>query len=113
MSISQLEFLRHILDECDFINGVVHDKTENEVVGDPVKSRAIVRSLEIIGEASKKVDLDFRAQYPQVEWKKMAGLRDRLIHDYFGVDYTIVWNVVTTDIPALTNEIKAILAESK
>ncbi|MDQ3111027.1 MAG: DUF86 domain-containing protein [Bacteroidota bacterium] len=110
MSISQLEFLRHILDECDFINSVVNGKKSHEVIDNPITSRAIVRSLEIIGEASKKVDAKFKAQYPQVEWKKMAGMRDRLIHDYIGVDYILVWDVVTKDIPLLTVEIKAILA---
>jgi uncharacterized protein with HEPN domain len=110
MSISQLEFLRHILDECDFINSVVKGKNAPQVIDNPVTSRAIVRSLEIIGEASKKVGAEFKAQYPQVEWKKMAGMRDRLIHDYIGVDYMLVWDVVTKDIPLLTVEIKAILA---
>jgi uncharacterized protein with HEPN domain len=58
-----------------------------------------VRSLEIIGEAAKKVPEEFRAQYPTVEWRAMAGMRDRLIHDYLGVDYELVWDVVQNRIP--------------
>jgi len=57
------------------------------------------RSLEIIGEAAKHVAEDFRAQHPTVEWRAMAGMRDRLIHDYFGVDFELVWDVVHSRIP--------------
>ena len=61
---------------------------------DETLKRAFVRSLEIIGEAVKQVPEVFRAKYPQVEWRKMAGTRDRLIHDYLGVDYELVWDIV-------------------
>ena len=64
-----------------------------------------MRSLEIIGEAAKKVPEDFRAQHPQVAWRAMAGMRDRLIHDYFGVDYDLVWDVVCTRIPTLRDRL--------
>ena len=60
-----------------------------------------MRSLEIIGEAAKKVPEDFRAQYAGVEWRAMAGMRDRLIHDYFGVDFELVWDVVQRRVPEL------------
>jgi uncharacterized protein with HEPN domain len=67
--------------------------------------RAFVRSLEIIGEAAKKVPEGFRAQHPMVEWRAMAGMRDRLIHDYFGVDYELVWDVVQNRIPELRRQV--------
>jgi uncharacterized protein with HEPN domain len=65
--------------------------------------------LEIIGEAAKQVPEDFRNQHPNVQWKSMAGMRDRLIHAYFGVDYEIVWDVVQTRIPELRQQIASIL----
>lgn len=66
---------------------------------DETRRRAFVRGLEIIGEATKRVPEDFRTKHPDLPWKQMAGMRDRLIHDYFGVDYEIVWDVVKNHIP--------------
>ena len=68
---------------------------------DPILQRAIVRSLEIIGEASKRLPAEMRNANPAVEWRAMARMRDRLIHDYFGVDLDIVWRVLQSNIPAL------------
>jgi uncharacterized protein with HEPN domain len=114
MSPSHPEFLRHILDECAFILRAAGNKTQNEISNDPTVSRALVRSLEIIGEATKKLEEEFTAKYPQVNWKEMAGMRDKLIHDYFGVDYDIVFNTIKKDIPELHNEITRIIEiESK
>ena len=66
---------------------------------DEVLKRALVRSLEVIGEAVKKLPLDFREKYNHVDWKAIAGMRDKLIHDYAGVDYDLVWDVVINEIP--------------
>ena len=65
--------------------------------------------MEIIGEATKKLPTDFKNKYPHVEWKKMAGTRDILIHDYFGVDWEIVWDIVQTKLPQLKEDIEGIL----
>ena len=72
---------------------------------------AVVRNLEIIGEAAKQVPLQMRNTHPEVEWERMAGLRDILIHAYFGVDLEIVWNIVEVKLPGLLAQIKAILTE--
>ncbi|MGN6510778.1 MAG: HepT-like ribonuclease domain-containing protein [Chitinophaga sp.] len=94
MLASNLELLHHIQDEVNFILDATSGKDKTSVINDPVLSRAIIRSLEIIGEAAKKIDDEFKGQFPHIEWKKMAGTRDKLIHDYFGVDYDIVWSII-------------------
>ncbi len=72
---------------------------------------AVVRNLEVIGEATKQMPGEIRARHPDVEWKKMAGLRDILIHAYFGIDVEIVWDVIQDKLPVLDRQVQVILAE--
>lgn len=90
MPLSNLDFLQHILDEATFCVKTTEDVRYDKFIEDGILSRAIIRSLEIIGEASKKITPDYKAKYPLVPWKEMAAMRDRLIHHYFGIDYEIV-----------------------
>ena len=84
MSSEPRDYLRHILLEADYLIERSVELSYEEFVRDGTLRRAFVRSLEIIGEAAKKVPEDFRAQHPEVEWRAMAAMRDRLIHAYFG-----------------------------
>jgi len=113
MSFEPREYLRHILAEADYLIRETAGMSAERFMGDETLQRAFVRSLEIIGEATKKVPDEFRARYPIVEWRAMAGMRDRLIHNYFGVDYELVWDVVQNRIPALRVQIALIIDASK
>jgi len=103
------DYLRHILAETDYLLNQRTGLTFERFVVDETLRRAFVRSVEVIGEAAKKVPEDFRARHPTIEWRAMTGMRDRLIHDYFGVDYELVWDVVQNRVPLLRAQIALIL----
>jgi uncharacterized protein with HEPN domain len=111
MSFEPLEYLRHIVAEADYLTEQTSAISKDEFLNDETLRRAFVRSLEVIGEAAKKLPDDFRARHPQVEWRAMAGMRDRLIHGYFGVDHDLVWEVATEKVPKLRGALREILRE--
>lgn len=104
-------YLRHMIDEISFINKSFQRLQFEELIGNELMQRACVRSLEIIGEASKNISEELKSKYSHVDWRKIAGLRDKLIHHYFGLDWDIVWDVIKNRIPSLESEIAAILKE--
>ena len=102
-------FLKHILHEVDFLlkqtGGIVFDAFAT----DDVLTRACTRSLEIIGEAVKNVSPELRKKYKNIEWAKIAGLRDKLIHGYFDVDLHILWDVISNKLPLLKEHVEGLL----
>ncbi|NLM30108.1 MAG: DUF86 domain-containing protein [Methanomicrobiales archaeon] len=104
-------FLRHIADEIAFLREVGRELTYERLLADPVRQRAIVRSIEIIGEATKNISDSLKVQYPEIPWRLIAGSRDKLIHAYFEIDWRIVGDILQNEIPALEPRVQALLAE--
>ncbi len=109
MSKEPIEFLKHIADECAYLISVNKNLSKEAFLDDETLKRAVVRSLEIIGEATKKIPADFKLKWDAIQWKNMAGMRDRLIHEYMGVNYSIVWDVFKHKIPVLYQQINEVL----
>jgi uncharacterized protein with HEPN domain len=113
MSKEPIEFLKHIADECAYLLSVSKDLSKNDFLDNETLKRAVIRSLEIIGEATKKIPADFKVKWNLIQWKNMAGMRDRLIHDYMGVNYSIVWDVFKNKIPVLYDQVIEVLNNDK
>jgi uncharacterized protein with HEPN domain len=104
-------YLEDILEASRKITAYTRNLSKAAFLEDEKTIDAVVRNLEVIGEAVKKLPEDLRAQHSAVEWKKIAGLRDILIHEYFGLDAEIVWDIVQNKVPALDREVRAMLNE--
>ena len=100
-----LFFIKHILESVKAIEEFSENLDEEELHSNRLKQSAIVREIEIIGEASKNISEKIKEKYPKIPWRKIIGTRDKLIHHYFGVDLGAVWNVIKDKIPELENQI--------
>ena len=91
----------------DFVKDIDFEKFKN----DDKTSSAVVRKFEIIGEATKQIPSRIRQVHPEIPWKEMAGMRDRLIHFYFGIDYKLVWRTIKERLPELINSLEKVIKE--
>lgn len=105
------DFVQDILDTINDVENFIDGMNFEEFIKDKKTVYSVVRAIEIIGEATKNVPELIRTKYPDVPWKKMAGMRDRLVHGYFGVDLEILWETAKEDVPRLKNLISKVIED--
>lgn len=106
---NELIFIKHIEDSIKDLESFVKEMSKKDFLKNKIIQSAVIRQIEVIGEATKNISDNFKKKYPKIEWKIISGMRDKLIHHYFGVDLEQVWLVVKKDIPVLKKEINFIL----
>ena len=111
MSHEFLDYVEDMLDAMEKAEILLESVTYDQFEADFRINFAVVRALEIVGEATKRLPMSLRQQYPEIPWNKMAGMRDRIIHGYDNVDLEIVWDVVKRDIPQIKPQIEQILKD--
>lgn len=104
-------FLTHILENSTVVVEKVKDVTEEQFHGSTDLQDIFIRRIEVIGEAVKHLPKDFTDKHPEIPWKKIAGMRDMLIHHYFEVDYNLLWTTVSEIIPPFKKQIESLLKE--
>ena len=108
---NDLIFIKHIIESINAIGEFSKNMDKEELVSNRMKRDAIVREIEIIGEAIKNISDNLRKKYPSIPWRDIAGTRDKMIHHYFGVDLNIVWNIIKKELPELKEKIQKIEKE--
>jgi len=108
-----LAFIEHILDSINAIEEFSKNMNREKLMLNRLKQSAIVREIEIIGEAVKNISQSLKNKHPEIQWKEIAGTRDKMIHHYFGVDLNIVWDIVKINLPDLKDKILKIKADEK
>ena len=98
---NDLAFIEHILESINAIENFSKNLSREELAVNRLNQSAIVREIEIIGEAVKNLSEDIKSKHKEIEWKDIAGTRDKMIHHYFGVDLNIIWNIIKISIPDL------------
>jgi uncharacterized protein with HEPN domain len=111
MNEKDLVFLKHILESIERIESYAKNISKEKFTKQIQLQDAIIRRLEIMGEAAKNITLDFKNKHPSLPWSEMIRTRDKVIHGYFGIDLDIVWDVTQKDLPLVKEQIKKILGE--
>jgi uncharacterized protein with HEPN domain len=107
------DYLKDILEAIDEVETFIDNLTYDEFVKDRKTLNAVVRSIEVIGEATKNIPESLRAKYKELPWREMAGMRDKLIHGYFGIDTETIYEAAKTNIPSLKSSIQKMLKEQE
>jgi len=102
------DYINDLIESCEDILSFTKGMSYSDFAGDKKTVNAVIRSLEVIGEATKKLPISFRDNYPDIPWRQMAGMRDKLIHEYFGIDKQMVWQAIEKHIPDILPLIKEI-----
>ncbi len=105
------DFIQDIIDSVNDIGNFIEGMDFEEFIKDKKTIYSVIRAIEIIGEATKNVPEQIKKRYPEVPWKKMAGMRDRLVHEYFGVDMEILWETAKEDVPQLEVPVSKVLED--
>jgi len=105
------DYVLDIANSIKEVESFVGNMSFKKFISDKKTVNAVIRSIEVIGEATKKLPSSLKDKYPNIPWKNMAGMRDKLIHEYFGVDIEILWMVIKKDLPSIKDDIREIATD--
>ena len=111
MSRSPVEYLEHMREECELVTDIVRDPSQGAFAADRIRVRAVERSLELIGHSAQLLPDAWRARHPDVPWRDIFGMRNRLAHDYLATDLNIVWAAAVDGVPAVAEAVRLLISD--